>query len=260
MNFRTVLLIILTCTLQIAGNGTSKILAQAEPKGKKWQYLAEPYLMFPNMKGETGIGSALTVPVDANTSDIFGALKMGAMIYLEAKTDKWAISSDWVYMDLKQDVEPGIIIHSGTVGLQQSIWELAGLYRVLPFLELGAGTRLNYLQTNIEARRNVFPAGTEEVKGLHDATWIDPILITCLTTDIDHKWLFQFRGDLGGFGIGSNFTWQLQAYAGYRVTSLLQLSVGYRVLSTDYTKKANYNEFVFDMNEYGPVIRLGFNF
>ena len=63
--------------------------------------------MFPYLNGETGIGSALTVPVDANPGDIFSNLKMAAMIYFEAGTDKWAITSDWVYMDLKQDLTPG---------------------------------------------------------------------------------------------------------------------------------------------------------
>jgi len=241
-------------------SGIVQISAQTETKVKKWHFLAEPYLMFPNMQGETGIGSALTVPVDANPGDIFGALKMGAMLYAEARTDNWAITSDWVYMDLKQDLTSGKLIHSGTVGLQQSIWEVAGLYRILPFLELGVGGRLNYLQTNIDALRNVLPAGTEEVEGLHDVTWFDPVIITRLTTDINNKWLFQFRGDVGGFGMGSRLTWQLQAYAGYQFTKVFQLTAGYRILSNDFTKETGYNQFVFDMNEFGPVIRLGFNF
>ena len=216
--------------------------------------------MFPNMQGETGIGSSLTVPVDANAGDIFGNLKMGAMLYGEARTDKWAITSDWVYMNLGQDLTPGTLIHSGTVGVKQSVWEVAGLYRILPFWEVGVGGRLNYLQTSIDARRNVLPEDTEEVSGKHDATWFDPILITRLSADINDKWLFQARGDLGGFGVGSDFTWQLQGYAGYRFTKLFQLSVGYRILSTDYNKEVGYNQFVFNMKEFGPVIRLGFNF
>ena len=248
------------CGLVLLLSSIIQISAQTETKVKKWHFLAEPYLMFPNMQGETGMGSALTVPVDANPGDIFSALKMGAMLYAEAKTDKWAITSDWVYMSLNQDLTPGIVVHSGTVGLQQSIWEVAGLYRILPFLEVGAGGRLNYLQTNIDARRNALPAGTEEVEGLHDVTWFDPVIITRLTTDLDEKWLFQFRGDVGGFGMGSNLTWQLQAYAGYQFTKVFQLTAGYRILSTDFTKEADYNQFVFDMNEFGPVIRLGFNF
>jgi hypothetical protein len=182
------------------------------------------------------------------------------MLYLEAQNKKWAITSDLVFMNLKQDITPDKLFSSGTVSAEQFIWEAAGLYRILSFLEAGVGGRLNSLVTDIDAQRNVLPAGTEELTGHHSKTFYDPILITRLSTEIEDKWLFQFRGDLGGFGIGSDFTWQVQAYAGYRFTTLFQLSVGYRILGIDYDKGENEERFIFDVNEFGPLIRLGFNF
>jgi hypothetical protein len=240
--------------------GPNPIAAQEPVKDKAWNFLADVYVMFPYMDGETGIGNSLTVPIDANPGDIFSKLKMAAMLYLEARTDKWAIASDLVYMNLNQEVTPGTLLHSGTVTAKQLVWEVAGLYRVFPFLEVGAGGRLNNLNTEIDVRRNVFPAGTEEYYGTQSATWFDPILITRLSTDIRNKWLFQFRGDAGGFGLGSDFTWQMQAYAGYRFRNVFQLTAGYRVLFTDYHKGADANQFVFNVKEFGPVIRFGFNF
>lgn len=216
--------------------------------------------MFPYMNGETGFGSSFTVPVDANPGDIFNNLQMAAMLYFEAGTDKWAITGDWVYMNLKQDLTPGTLINSGKVNVKQSIFEVAGLYRILPFWEMGLGGRVNYLQTSLDAKRNVFPEGTEDISGLHDDVWFDPIIITRLSTDINDKWLFQFRGDVGGFGLGSDLTWQLQAYAGYRFTKVFQITAGYRVISTDYKKETGSTEFVFNMKEFGPLIRFGFNF
>jgi len=68
--------------------------AQSPNPEKKWNFLADVYLMFPYMDGETGIGESLILPVDANPGDIFSHLQMGAMLYLEAKTDKWAVTSD----------------------------------------------------------------------------------------------------------------------------------------------------------------------
>jgi hypothetical protein len=234
--------------------------AQVSSDENKWGFLIEPYLMFPYMSGQTGLGNLPTIPVDADPGDIFKKLHMGAMLYLEAKYDKWAITSDFVFMNLQQDITPGKLIRSGTVTLQQTIWELAGLYRIIPLLEVGVGGRLNYLVTDIDAERNVLPAGSEELTGHHSKTFYDPILITRLTYDIENKWLFQFRGDLGGFGFGSDFTWQLQAYAGYRFTTLFQLTAGYRIIGIDYDKGENEERFIFDVNEFGPMIRLGFNF
>ena len=104
-------------------------------------------------------------------------------------------------------------------------------YRIFPFLEVGAGGRLNNIATDIDVRRNVLPAGTEEVTGSASKTWFDPIIIARISADIKDKWLFQLSGDLGGFGVGSDFTWQLQAYAGYRFAKLFQLTAGYRIFS-----------------------------
>ena len=227
---------------------------------KKWNYLTDIYLMFPYMDGEIGIGNELILPVDANPGDIFSKLHMAAMLYFEARTDKWSITSDFVYMNLNQEVTPGTLLHSGTVTAKQFIWEPAGLYRIFSFLDVGVGGRLNYLQTSFDVRKNVLPAGTEEVTGNEHKTWFDPIIIARFTTDIKDKWLFQFRGDIGGFGVGSDFTWQLQAYAGYKFTKVFQLTAGYRILSIDYRTGEEPKEFIFNMNEFGPVVRLGFNF
>ena len=140
------------------------------------------------------------------------------------------------------------------------MWEPAGLYRVLPFFEVGAGGRLNNMQTDIDVRRNVIPVGTEQIIESVSKTWFDPIIITRLSADIREKWLFQFRGDIGGFGIGSDFTWQVQASAGYRFSKLFQLTAGYRYISVNYDKGEGSTRFIYDINTYGPVVRFGFNF
>ncbi len=250
----------LSMCLWICSLTANPALAQSSANDKKWKFLTEVYMLFPNMNGETGIGNNLTVPVDAGTGDIFSTLKLGGMIYLEAHTNKWAITSDFVFMNLEKDITPTTLINSGATGVDQYIWEAAGLYRINSFLEVGAGGRLNHLAAGIAGERNVFPNSTEAFSESQSRTFYDPILITRLSTALDDKWLFQFRGDLGGFGVGSDFTWQLQAYAGYRFTKVFQLTGGYRILGIDYDKGVDKERFIFDMIESGPVIRLGFNF
>jgi len=227
---------------------------------KKWHFQTDIYLLFPYMKGNLGIGNEITAPVDATPGDIFSNLKMGGMLYLEARHNKWAVTSDLIFMNLKQDIAPGKFWDNGTAGAKQLVWEPAGLYRLLPFLEIGAGGRLNNLQASIDGRRNVFPAGTYEVSESASKTWFDPILITRLTADIKDKWLFQFRGDLGGFGVGSKFTWQVQAYAGYQFTKLFRLTAGYRYMSMDYDKGTDAGRFIYNVDTFGPEIKFGFSF
>jgi hypothetical protein len=234
--------------------------AQISVNEKKWHFLTDIYLMFPYMDGETGIGNLITVPVDANPGDIFSKLRFAGMIYFEAHSNKWAFTSDLVYMNLTQEVTPGTILHSGTARAEQFVWEPSALFRLASFLEVGVGGRLNNLQTEIDVRRNVFPAGTEEVTGSGSRTWIDPIIITRLSADIKDRWLFRVRADIGGFGAGSDLTWQLQGYAGYRFSKIFQLTAGYRILSIDYDKGSDTDRFIYNVNTFGPVIRFGFNF
>jgi hypothetical protein len=260
LKFRNLIVISTVYLIILLGPCFSTLSAQDSTFTKKWSFLTDVYLMFPYMDGETGKGDLLSVPVDAKPGDIFSKLKMAAMLYFEAKTAKWAITSDLVYMNLHQGVSSGIVFYSGEVIAKEFIWEPAGLYRIIPFWEVGVGGRLTSLSTDINARKNVFPAGTEVVTASGSKTWFDPVIITRLSADINDKWLFQARGDVGGFGIGSDLTWQLQAYAGYRFTKVFQLTAGYRVLSTDYDKGEGTERFIFNVSQFGPVIRFGFNF
>jgi hypothetical protein len=251
---------IFLCFLLFSNKSFNDLRAQSPDSLKKWHLLTDVYLMFPYMDGETGIGNLITVPVDASPGDIFSKLKIAGMIYVEAKTDKWAIASDFIYMNLNQEVTPGTILHSGTVAAKQLAWEPAGFYRICSFLEAGLGGRLNNIQTAIDVLRNVIPAGTEPVSGSLSKTWFDPIIILRLTTAIKDKWLFQVRGDIGGFGVGSDFAWQLQGYTGYRFSKLFQLTAGYRIISMDYDKGVDAERFIYNVDTFGPVVRLGLNF
>lgn len=234
--------------------------AQPPDSVNKWNVLTEFYILFPYMDGETGVGNVITAPLEAKPGDIFSNLKFGIMLNAEVHNNKWAIISDLLYADLIQEVTPSTLLNSGTVSAKQIIWENSGLYRLTSYLEAGVGGRVNFMETGIDVRRNVIPAGTEQVTESASKTWFDPILIARVTTKIKEKWLFQVKGDLGGFGIGSDFTWQLQAYAGYRFSKLFQVSAGYKILSIDYDKGVDKERFIYNVDTSGPVVRFGFNF
>jgi hypothetical protein len=86
------------------------------------------------------------------------------------------------------------------------------------------------------------------------------MLIARLTTPPAKKFIGQLRGEIGGFGIGSDIAWQVQAIAGYRFSKLFDMSAGYRVIGLDYTSGEGAKTFVYDVATFGPMIRFGFNF
>jgi len=239
---------------------TQNVSAQPGDSVKKWKVITEIYLLFPYMKGDIGVGNHITVPVEAKPNDIFSNLTFGAMLNVEVHNSKWAFISDLLYANLDKEVLPTKLISSGTVSAKQIIWEPSGLYRLTSYLEAGVGGRLNFMESGFDIFRKTIPSGTEEIAESASKTWFDPILIARVSTSIRDKWLFKVKGDLGGFGLGSDFTWQVQAYAGYRFGKLFQLTAGYKILSIDYDKGTDTNRFIYNVDTSGPVVRFGFNF
>ena len=225
----------------------------------RWGFLIEPYLMGPNMKGTVGLGTAPDGEVNASISDIFNHLKSGFMIYAEAQNGTWAISSDFLYMKLKQDLEPTRFISSGSVTVSETSWELAGMRKLLPWLEGGFGGRILSISVDMEAIRTQLSGGQIGLSEGMTQTWFDPLLILRMKLPDSGDWLLQVRGDVGGFGIGSELTWQLQAYGGYRFSELFHVTAGYRALGIDYQTGEGKDRFLYDVTTFGPVVKLGFN-
>ena len=61
-------------------------------------------------------------------------------------------------------------------------------------------------------------------------------------------------GDIGGFGVSSDLTWQLTAAAGYACTERCSMLLGYRYLDYDYES----DDFSFDAVESGLVLGVQF--
>jgi hypothetical protein len=223
---------------------------------KKWHYQGDLYMMFPNMKGETTVANLPEVAVDADEADILGNLKFGAMFYLETTNDDWAISSDFIYMKLNQGLETTNLIKNGSITMEQLAWQVDGLKHLTPWLELGLGGRLVSLSTGIDATGVL----NEVLSGSASKTWYDPVIVMRTQGAIKGKWLLQFRGDVGGFGVGSDFSWQIQANAGYRFSELFQTTIGYRYIGIDYDKGEGAERFLYNIDTYGWVVRFGFNF
>jgi hypothetical protein len=228
--------------------------ARAQDSEKKTHFLVEPYFMVPTMKGDIAVRQLPASEVDADPGDIFGQLKFGAMAYIEVNYDnKWAFSTDFLFMDLEADVKPNALVTGGTISAKQLAFEFAGLKRVAPWFEVGVGGRV--IDMKIDADLNTVSGGRS---GSRRKTWGDPIIIVRSQGAINEKWLLQFRGDIGGFGLASDFTWQIQANVGYQFSKLVSATIGYRVLDVNYDKGDGEERFMYDISTSGPVIRVGF--
>jgi len=235
--------------------------AQTRDSTKKYHVFLEVYLFAPSMSGTTGVGKLPNTFICIPFSEIFSDLKMAAMVYAEVHNDRYAFTSDLFYASLQQDASLKNGVLAGTASLKQFMWELAALYKVQPWLEFGVGARINNINAGLNINYTGPLGGTQAGSGSMSQTWVDPIVITRLKGVLSNKWMLQLRADIGGFGVGSQLAWQLQPDIYFRASRLLEIGLGYRVLSMNYSTgtKGTSNWFLYDIEEYGPQIRIGFN-
>ena len=80
-------------------------------------------------------------------------------------------------MNLGQDATPGTIINNGKVSAKQLGWELAGLCRIITWLELGVGVMLNSVKSGVDININNSTGGTTNKNKELSETWGDVLLV-----------------------------------------------------------------------------------
>ena len=93
-----------------------------------------------------------------------------------------------------------------------------------------------------------------------DEDWLDPLIGVAYSRDISKKFLIATTADIGGFGIGSDFTWSFSILGGYRLGRTANLWFGYRYMDIDYDTGSGAKKFEFDVTMQGPILGASFHF
>lgn len=232
------------------------------------------------------------VKIDADFSDTASEMDslVALMGYTEARKKPWGVYLDLVYANIgftggsarATSPIPGLTISADTqsgVDLALMVAELGGMYELGSWetskggttgLDVLAGVR--YFHTSVDLSYEITGAvnlpplglsqeGSFAVARSGDIDWVDPMIGLRLRHDFAGGDRLQLRGDIGGFGVGSEFSWQLMAAYAHDFTwgdSVLSLAVGYRVLDVDYSTGSGLNQFDFNTTLHGPLLGLTF--
>lgn len=223
---------------------------------ESWEFTLAPYLLFPHMNGRLAIGDT-EADVDVGPGDIFERLDFGAMLYLELANQDWSVALDVIYMNLGERGMTPITGRDIEVDLKQTAVQAQALRRVAAWAEVGLGGRLSSIDGTLTIEPGEILPGTERIK---TETWLDLLIAARFVIPDAGKWDVGVRGDIGGFGIGSDFAWQVFPFAGYRFSRLFELLLGYRAIGMDYESGEGETLFVYDMSIFGPQIGFLFRF
>jgi hypothetical protein len=260
-----------------------------------WQFDVEPYLWIPALKG-TVSADGRTVGLDVGFDEIFdligdGFSLLAGMAHLEGRHGPVAVFLDFAGIKLDTDgsaqlekiespdypglsttrVKTKVHLKQDQIflefGAAYRLLELAMPHRARPFtLEALAGGRYMYYWTSVSAEASTkivgLPQGSQAVRqaasGHQTLNWVDPFIGSRFTVPLTDDIEFWFRGDIGGFGAGSDLAWSLVSSLMYDLPwhpcdAQTWFSIGYKVLAYDYdTGNAK-----IDVQYRGPAVGLG---
>ena len=132
---------------------------------------------------------------------------------------------------------------------------LQGLYEMTDSLQFMFGLLYNDISMKIRLDGPIQP---RRLKTGED--WVDPMVGLRYHTPISARWDFVGFGQVGGFGVGADFTWQLGANFNFAMTERTSLMLGYRYIDFDYDSGKGRERFKFDIAEHGFALGFRFNF
>lgn len=218
----------------------------------------------PEVHGDATI-RGIQAPVDVSTRDLFRAVDDLNFIFagrLEADAGRWGIYTDGLYTNLSANRDFLGNRINASKGVENAIVEALLTYDLFDSetvadpidasAELLAGARYWMVGGDVTVtgpRGNSVSAGSTQ-------QWVDPVIGARFASPLSEKLLMRLRGDIGGFGAASDFTWNIEAVGEYRCSECCGLQLGYRVLDVDYTR----GNFAYDVNYRGPIATMVFDF
>jgi opacity protein-like surface antigen len=245
----------------LAGSAAAADLAPPEepvaPDGG-WTFTFAPYLWAAGMQGDIAQFGLPEVEVDLSFTDILDHFDIGVMGVAEARHDRFGILTDLMYIKLSADnhIDPKGPVVAQVDLSSETLTVLGALeYRLIDdaagSLDALAGARLWSVSTDFDFSGNVINRSANDSE-----TWVDPIVGFRGRLNLSQDFFLTSWAMIGGFGVSSDFTWDVMGGIGYQTSDSISLIAGYRGLGVDYENDG----FVFDVTQDGPILGAVFRF
>jgi len=234
-----------------------------------WEFHVAPYMWFVSMEGDVTVKGQKS-DVDSSFSDIWEEMNIGGMIAFDGRKGDWGFFGDVIYANLGKDksVQGGIRIDPSI----NTLWLTAGgFYRLGTWdlsdtsekkasavtVDIFAGGRYTYLDMTLDIED--FPNRKS------DKQWVDPLVGVRTLWELSERWRLSLQGNVGGFGVGSDFSWGASGLLGYCFSLFSKENnatfyAGYRALYQDYSDGSGDDKFRWDVTVYGPMLGLAIRF
>ena len=218
----------------------------ATPAAAQWAFTATPYVWWSGLTGDVRAQGGPVVDLDSDTSDF----DFVPMLTFRGTNGTWGFLTDIAFT-------PGqatgrVLDNAFLVDVDNFIGTAVLTYDVTPAggSEVFVAGGLRVLDANLSVA--AFETNPEAEGG---RTWVDPVF--GLGGRFGTRFLLSAYGDIGGFGISSDFAYQLYGTVGYAFTRMFSARAGYRLVRNDYQDGG---EFLYQVNQGGFLLGVTFAF
>lgn len=224
-------------------------LAPAHARGQEVHGAVSLYGWLPALDAEvTSSSGGISASTSVSASNILDALNFAFMAAGEVHYGRFGLLQDIVYSDLGTSGNlSGPLASKVNVDTNMLISTTAVSYRVW-LLEPFAGARYVSLEQDVKITGGG-PIGIERAASV-DLDWWDPVIGMRGRAPITQSLSAAGFVDIGGFGAGSKFTWEVYAGLDYAFTDRISAVAGFRYLSINYKDDGA----DLKLDTYGPVL------
>lgn len=273
------------------------LVAAAAPAFGDWRVSLTPYMWAVGMNGSV-TAKGKTVATDASFIDTLtqsSAVPLAFMGRVEARNGPAFFYGDLAWMQVRLSGS-ALRLNTPTLDVNIALRADARLKQTLAIGEAGAGYELarwspggggpdafvavdaygglRYWFLGVDLDVDVLGAidfqlldvqqvDAKAISKSGNIQWIDPVIGGRVRYQTQPGEEFQFRGDIGGFDVGSKFGWQAYGgysrdfqFAGLNLTSV----VGYRAVSVNYAAGSGVTARGLNMIVHGPVTGMAIRF
>jgi len=241
----------------VAAASSLAVAQSTDSGGSGWEFAVTPYLWASGMKVDVDTPQGEHISSDVSFGDILDDLKFAMMGAFEARHGRIVSVQDLIYLSVGSSASgnlgPGLV----EADLDEKTLvttHLAG-YRVVDkgpmFLDLMAGARITSIKVKIK-----LSGPLQTVHRSDSETKIGPVIASRFRAPLGGRWGFAIYGDLGGFGVTANLSWQLLGTVQYDLSDRWRLSGGWR----HFNAKKDKNDFDVDLKLDGPILGVTYQF
>jgi hypothetical protein len=228
------------------------------PDASDWTFTGAAYLWAAGLEGSVGAFGIPPQDVDLSFTDILDKFEFGFMALGEARNGPLSIGLDFAYLKMGTNVGTprGVLASDIDVTAQALMTTAIAGYALVDtgtaHVDAIAGARLWSVNVDLDFNGGAL-GGTSTDDG---ATWVDPLVGAKFRAELGSDFYVSGWGMIGGFGVSSDFMWDVMAGLGYEMTDSFSVYGGYRAVAVDYSD----GSFVYDVVQQGPIVAGVFRF